>query len=272
MPHLRSPRGFLASTLKKAWAYPAANEGDINAARTIVLHREIVERKRLLREAHMRWYRECLPAYRETTHLNGKLLEIGCGAGFLDKVIPGLYKTDVVENPYAQRVMNGMQLDFPNESLRAIFAIGVVHHMSDPSKFLSEAERVLEKGGRVVMLEPHNTFVQRFLCKFLDHYEFFDDTITDWANPRANRMSGANMAISWVMFIRDRNLFDRRFPGLQVKAIRYHTFLPYIASGGMAFRPFLPSAATPLVNASEVLLRPLMSKIGTIMTIDLVKR
>src|SRR5437870_869733 len=67
----------------------------------IAVHRHLLESKRLLREGYLHWYRELLPAHRETEHLSGDIVEVGCGPGFLEEFIPGLIKTDSVPNPFA---------------------------------------------------------------------------------------------------------------------------------------------------------------------------
>lgn len=262
---------WFGSFLKKVWQHPLAREIDVDRLDTIKTHRQILQSKPLLYRHYLRWYQECLPAFEETKDLPGDVVEIGCGAGFLEKVIPNLIKTDVVANPYASKVMDAMKLDFGDETLRCIFLMGVLHHVSFPVRFLHEAERCLVPGGRLVMVEGNNNFLQRFLLRHLDHYEYFDDTVEDWINGSTGRMANANTALPWVIFVRDRTRFEREFPALKIKKIRYHTFLSYVVTGGMTYRSFLPSFAAPLVDGIEKLTSPFMEKLGTGMTIDIVK-
>lgn len=257
--------------LKTVWGDPLVKGVDVNHADAVTLHRQIIESKPLLQAAYRRWYRECVPAYEATKHLAGTMIEIGSGAGFLDQVIPGVISTDVVETPFVKKVVNAMELDFPDEDFRAIFLIGVLHHIPFPGKFLAEAQRCLKPGGRLVMVEPSNGFLQRLLGKLTDHYEFFDDTVVEWVNVSAGRMTSANMALPWVIFERDRERFLREFPRLRIVSIRYHTFLAYIVTGGMTYRSFLPTFCVPLVNFTERTFTPLMKHLGTMMTVDLVK-
>lgn len=263
---------WFGSLLKNTWVHPLAREIDIDGASTVEVHRRILQSKPLLYQHYLRWYQECLSAFEETKGLPGEVVEIGCGSGFLEEVIPNLIKTDVVPNPYASKVMDAMKLDFGNETLRCIFLIGVLHHITFPSKFLQEAERCLVRGGRLVMLEGNNNFFQRFLMRYLDHYEYFDDSVEDWVNGSTGRMANANTALPWVIFVRDRARFEKEFPTLKINKIRYHTFLSYVVTGGMTYRSFLPSFAAPLVDGVEKLASPFMEKLGTGMTIDLVKR
>ncbi len=257
--------------IKEIWQHPLAKGVRVDGANAIEIHRRILQSKPLLRRNYLRWYRECFPAFEETKGLRGEVVEIGSGAGFLEEIIPGLVKTDVVPSPYASRVVDAMRLDFGDETLRCIFLIGVLHHIPLPGKFLHEAARCLVSGGRLVMVEPNNSFFQRFLTRHLDHYEYFDDNIEDWVNGSTGRMDNANLALPWVIFVRDRARFEKEFPLLKIKPIRYHTFLSYVVTGGMTYRAFLPSLAAPLVDCIEKAASPFMQKLGTGMTIDVVK-
>lgn len=84
-------------------------------------------------------------------------------------------------------------------------------------------------------------------------------------------MTRANLALPWVIFVRDRAKFEAEFPALRIRAIRHHTFISYLVTGGMSYRPFVPTFALPLVSAAEFLAGPFMRRVGTMMTIDIVK-
>lgn len=256
---------------RSVWGQPLARAVDVNGADAISVHRRILDSNPALGAHYRRWYSECLPAWKETENILGEVVEIGSGAGFLEEAIPGLVRTDAVANPLSHRVIDAERMAFGDGTLRAIFVIGVLHHLSRPGKFLAEAERCLKPGGRLVLLEPHNSFPQRFLCRLLDHYEYFDDEIAEWANQDSGRMTRANLALPWVIFVRDRARFEAEFPSLRIRAIRHHTFISYLVTGGMSYRPFIPSFALPLVSAAEFLARPFMSWVGTMMTIDIVR-
>ena len=261
----------IGQLVKKVWINPLAKDANVDHGQALGKHRKIIETNPFLRASYDRWYAEFEQAEADTRDLGGAMVEIGCGASYLEKKLPGVIKTDSVPNPYANQVANAQALPFADQSLRAIFLSGVLHHIPDPGKFLAEAERCLKPGGRLVMIEPNNSPIERLLCKYLDHYEYFDDTVPAWVTSEANSMTNANLAIPWVIFFRDRELFQSRFPRLKFHGIRYHTFIAYFVSGGMTYRPFLPKFCVPLVNAFEFLLTPFMRWLGTTMTVDLVK-
>ncbi|MBI4178235.1 class I SAM-dependent methyltransferase [bacterium] len=257
--------------LKSLLVHPLAKGVKIDDANAVVIHKKILDSKPLLQRLYRRWYAGCQDADRSTRHLNAPVLEIGCGAGFLEEYIPGLIKSDVDKHPYCDRVVDAMNLDFPDQSLRAIFMVGVLHHLSEPARFLSEARRCLKPGGRVVMIEPANNLMQKWLCRLLDHYEYLDANDPEWVNRDSGRMSSANLALPWIIFVRDRERLNREFPEFKIKSIRHHTFLYYWATGGMTFRSFLPGFCGPLLDLSEKLADPWMEHLGVLMTIDLEK-
>lgn len=121
------------------------------------------------------------------------------------------------------------------------------------------------------MVEPHNSFRQRLLCRILDHYEYFDDRITEWRNRAPGRMTDANLALSWVIFVRDRARFEHQFPRLRILDIRYPTVFLNVVSGGMSYRAFVPASSLPVLIALERALRPSCPDSRTMMTIDVAK-
>ena len=261
----------LRSFPKKVWGHPLARGVNVDDGRALERHRRIVASNALLRKTYTRWYKECLPAYEATRGLQGSIVELGSGAGFLSRFIPDLITTDVIAGPSIRKVMDATAFDFPDRTLRAIFMIGCLHHLPRPANFFAEAERCLVSGGRLVLLEPNNHSVpQRILCRLLNHYEHFDETAA-WGSGSANRMSNANLSVAWIMLFRDRERFAAEFPSLRILQTRYHTFLGYILSGGMTYRPFVPSSSWPLIAGAELLAKPMMKWLGSMMTIDMVK-
>ena len=115
----------------------------------------------------------------------------------------------------------------------------VMHHMRDVSRFFAEACRCLRPEGRILMIEPWVTPWSRFVYSNL-HHEPFHPEARDWSFPLAGPLSGANVAIPWIVFLRDRAKFEREFPKLLIERIR--PFLPfrYLVSGGVALRSLMP--------------------------------
>jgi hypothetical protein len=86
-------------------------------------------------------------------------------------------------------------------------------------------------------------------------------------------MSGANQALSHLIFDRDLNRFQAEHPTLEiVHRDVLGNWLRYLLSGGLNFRPLFPAAGTPLLKGLERLLNPLRGRLGLHRVIVLRKR
>jgi len=72
------------------------------------------------------------------------------------------------------------------------------------------------------------------------HHEPLDTRASDWSFPRSGPLSGANIALPWILFERDRTRFASEFPQFSIEQVR--PFLPfrYLVSGGLALRSLMP--------------------------------
>jgi SAM-dependent methyltransferase len=242
-------------------------EYDLDDPRTTLAHRDIILHKPFLKKLYTKWYGEFMDAAHRAG--KGKYLEIGSGGGFLKQVFPEVITTDILELPGVDMTVNAEHLPFDDGSLAAIMMLNVFHHIPRPYLFLREAERALRVNGRVIMIEPANTPLARFIYKRF-HHEPFDEN-----GPReiraGNPLSHSNQALPYIYFQRDREWFEKEFPGLRVASIRYHTPLSYVVSGGVSRSAMLPGGLFPLVSAAEWLMKPLSGLSGLFCTIELVR-
>ena len=153
-------------------------------------------------------------------------------------------------------MIDGRELPFPDASLRALFLTHVFHHIPDVERFLREAERVLVPGGVIAMIEVPHTPLARFFFRHF-HPEPYDDRAAAWAFDQSDAMLDSNQALSWIVFFRDRERFERLFPGLSVDPPRFLPWLGYLASGGVTRRNLVPDFLVPVFRALDRLLRPL---------------
>jgi len=128
----------------------------------------------------------------------GKLLDVGCYAGFFLKIAKdaGWHVYGVEPNwggsEYARREL-GLNVitstleeaSFPNDYFDVITLYAVLEHVPDPSSLLKETNRVLRKGGLIVLEVPtiNNLWFRVLKRKWrhfiLGHFYFFtEDTIT----------------------------------------------------------------------------------------------
>lgn len=113
-----------------------------------------------------------------------KVLDIGCGTGeYSDSFRPDSY-TGIDISPvyiaYAKKTkrgnflrMDATNLSFPNQSFDIVFISDLIHHLEDNGarSVLKEANRVLKKGGRILILENAkikdlDNAIVRFVQKF----------------------------------------------------------------------------------------------------------
>jgi hypothetical protein len=94
--------------------------------------------------------------------------------------------------------------------------------------------------------------------------EDFDKEMLGWRTDATGPMHGANQALSYIVFKRDRSLFEREFPSLELVVTfplsNYH--LRYLFSGGLNFRQLVPTFTEPALRALERALRPARRVLG----------
>ena len=248
------------------WLRLPATRGvaDLDDPATTLLHRRIIQEKPWLRRLYVDFYRQFSQAM---PHPEGKVLvELGSGGGFLKEILPSVITSDVLDLPNVDRVFAAEHMPFDDASVDGIFMFDVLHHMADPAAFLAEAGRCLKVGGRVVCIEPANTAWARFVYTRF-HHEGFDPR-GPWSTG-AGPLSQANGALPWIIFVRDRQIFERRFPLLRVVRLRNHTPLRYLLSGGLSFRTLAPAFAYQPVRVLEGLASGLNDWIGMFQTVEL---
>jgi hypothetical protein len=70
-------------------------------------------------------------------------------------------------------------------------------------------------------------------------------------------MYGANQALSYIVFDRDRARFEQELPNLElVEMFPLGNYLRYLLSGGLNFRQLVPSFTEPVLRVIESALVP----------------
>ena len=134
--------------------------------------------------------------------------------------------------------------------LNAIVMVDVLHHIPDSRAFLAEAQRCLRSGGSIVMIEPWaSTWSRRIYTRL--HHEPFHPDAKDWNFPDTGPLSGANGALPWIIFERDRREFESAFPELAIREVRPFMPFRYLVSGGVSMRQLMPAATFRLWRRIE---------------------
>jgi SAM-dependent methyltransferase len=201
----------------------------------------------------------------------GIALELGSGASFAKDRLPELITSDVIEYAGLDRVVDATAMPFEAQSLRAIFMSNVFHHIPDVAAFLREAERCLMPGGRVFMVDQHVGHLSRFILAHA-HHEPFAPTAHQWRFDSEGPLSGANGALAWMVFSRDRARFKREFPQLRLERYEPHTPLRYWLSGGLKTWSLLPDwAFAAATNLDRALVRG-SADFGSFVDVELLRR
>lgn len=231
---------------------------DLDQSARIDSHSAVLARKRMIREVFV----ECHHAMRalDRKHLtgDGPAVEIGAGVAPLRETFADVWSTDIVPARHLDAVVDAQKLPFADASLRALYAQNAFHHLPKPDLFFHELERVLRPGGGAILLEPWHGPLASFVYPRLFASEGFDKRFPAWETPQRGPMNGANQALSFLVFVRDRKRFETSHPGLAIAALEPLTnYVRYLASGGLNFRQLLPDGSIGALRALERIAAPL---------------
>jgi SAM-dependent methyltransferase len=233
-------------------SHPLTRGLSIDDPRTTALRRQIVEEKPFLKKIYCEWYRSIAASIPTGP---GRVLELGSGPGFLDQFIEGLITSEIFPSPGINVVLDGHCLPFADASLRAIVMVDVLHHLPRPRDFLCEAARCVRQDGAIVMIEPWASRWSEWVYRRF-HNEPFEPRSAQWEFPASGPLSGANMAMPWMIFQRDRDLFEKEFPQWRVADIRPMMPFRYVLSGGVTRRSFMPGFLFGFWKGVEAVLNP----------------
>lgn len=121
------------------------------------------------------------------------------------------------------------------------------------------------------MIEPWITPWSSFIYKHFHHEPFRPDA-PDWSYSSTGPLSGANIALPWIVFARDRRKFASMFPEFFIE--RISPFLPfrYLISGGVAMRSLMPGFTCAAWARLERMLASQMSRLGMFAFISVRRR
>jgi SAM-dependent methyltransferase len=218
-------------------------------------HREVWERKPALRAVYRDIYRRILDAT-----VPGPTLEIGGGPGNFKEVAPATITSDIMFAPWLDLVCDAQRLPFASNSFSNLVMVDVIHHVQNPLRFLNEAARALQDGGRLICCEPAITPLSGVFYRLL-HHEPVDmsvDPLRDEPISLDKDPYDSNQAIPTLLVGRFREALARAVPALRLTSVDWFSFLAYPLSGGFKRWSLLPSgAADPLLAAERRLRGPL---------------
>lgn len=245
--------------MMRRWlAEPRTRGVDIDSPALLPMRRALVKDKAFLRQLYQEWYDGIVAALPAGA---GRVLEIGSGGGFLDERVPGLVTSEVQVCPHVSLVLDAQALPLRDASLQAIVMVDVLHHLPEVRRFFSAAARCVRPGGRVAMIEPWVSRWSSLVYRSVHHEPFRPDA-AEWEFPRGGPLSAANMALPWILFVRDRPQFEREFPEWRIVSIRPFMPFRYVISGGVSMRSLMPAWTFTVWRSVERALTPLNGQLG----------
>lgn len=232
-------------------------------------YRNTWESKAVLRTIYHRLYEHIVAAT-----VAGETLEVGGGSGNLKSLLEGVVSTDIVASSWLDVVADAQALPFRDGCFSNIVGVDIVHHIEAPLCFFEEAFRVLEPGGRIILIEPAITLMSSLFYRHF-HPEPVDmsvDPFRQIEHDPDRKPFDANQAIPTLLF-RDRyDRFAAIFPQHRLIQLDWMSLFAYPLSGG--FRPWslIPlRLVDPLLNMEQALPQWMRKAMGFRMVIVLEK-
>lgn len=250
--------GRLTLALRRWLAEPRLAGVSVDSGEFVELHRQILLAKPIMRAVFSEFYDAMRAADARWFSGPGRRVELGAGSSVFGELHPDVLATDIKIARTVRAVVDAQGMPFRPGTVRALYGINCFHHFPEPERFFQELTRLLAPGAGCVLIEPYYGPLAAQFYRRLFATERFDPAQPQWTSTASGPMTGANQALSYIVFDRDRAEFARRFPGLEVVEQRPLTNYPrYILSGGLNFRALVPAWLGPLLRAGEWLVSPL---------------
>jgi len=243
----------LATLLLEKEARLSTLDGDAR----LQAHAAVLKRKRMLADVFGGMNRLLLALEsRYLTAHRGARVELGAGVAPLQLTDPGVKSSDVMPAGHLDLVVDAQRMPFRDGGVKTLFGKECFHHFPEPRHFFREAIRVLTPGGVILLIDPYYGPLASVLYKRMFASEGFDKR-ADWESHATGPMNGANQALSYVVFVRDRGRFERECPELEIVHMQpLRSYLRYLLSGGLNFRQLVPDRLVPVIEGMEQLLAP----------------
>ena len=148
---------------------------------------------------------------------------------------------------------DAQQLPFISGSIGNIVLFDRLHHLENVRHFFDEALRVLQPGGRVIIMDPYISVRSWPVYHFLhpEPVDFDQDPLVLSPMQPGRKPFDANQAISTILFERSSRRFHELYPGL--KKLRHHrlAFFAYPLSGGFEHPSLIPTLMIRPILALE---------------------
>jgi SAM-dependent methyltransferase len=193
---------------------------------------------------------------------SGLTLEIGGGIGNLKERLKNVVTTDIQPAAWLDCVADAQRLPFAAGSAANIVMVDVLHHLEFPVLFFREAARVLQVGGRLLMIEPAITWGSSAFYRLFHHEPVRSSApVLAEGTPSPGRDPYAgNQAIPTLIATRERERFHQLFPELRILRVEWFSFAAYPLSGGFKPWSMLGASAARRLLRMERALEPMLGR------------
>ena len=217
--------------------------------------REVWDEKPLIRALYGHYHRlmleRCTP---------GSIVEIGAGCGTLKQAHPDVISLDIVASRWVDLVADAQLLPFTTNSIDNLVMLDVLHHIPRPLAFLAECQRVLQRRGRVIFLEPGISSLSRWFYHYI-HPEPVDLTfdVASGQTTSSDAPFDSNQAVPTLLLETDTSALQ----GLVLAEQQWLAPCSYAMSGGFRAWQLYPQALlAPLLKLEQLLPRWLLRHTG----------
>ena len=154
--------------LKKILNYlriKSADQMSKDGPERIKIHQNILQDKKLTRQIFEEFYNVMIKMnnFHFKDCKSNKKVELGSGTSFMKKLDNEIIKTDIVESPDLDMIIDATNMPFRNSEIKAFFGVFFFHHVQDPYKFLDEVDRCCNTDGGVILIEPYHGPLSKFI-------------------------------------------------------------------------------------------------------------
>lgn len=227
----------------------------------IDIHQDLIEKnyeywnqKPILKTLYGDFYRRIAA---QLSHLpESCVVELGSGLGNIREFIPNCIRTDLFPNPWIDQIENAYQLSFADESVSDLILTDVFHHLKYPGTTLKEFLRVLQTGGRVILLEPCMSALGLLVYGTLHDEPIAVTKKIEWEAPEGwspNQIDYYAAQGNASRIFLGRRFRDKLGDWKTIKTERLSA-IAYVASGGFSKPQLYPTLALPTIRKLEKIL------------------
>jgi len=174
-------------------------------------------------------------------------IEVGSGAGFSKDFIKNknFKLTDLGEDEHLDfKNVDAQCTNFKDESFNFIIASNMIHHIPYPIKFFKEMNRILKKGGRLIIFESYCSIIFQIATIIMRH-EGFDFTVNVWdeENAKSNEKDAwhGNIAVPHLIFDDKKKFKENMSQLFEIEYEKLTECLIFLNSGGVTSKTkFIP--------------------------------